>query len=275
MQQIILLEDLEKLSPYINENMMRHIKLGQIAKFECHEQINFISFDWVDILDVNSERTQIIIYFSEDNLFFICQDEQCLKKVKNLVKEGTSHERIVYSFFLELISGDTDFLEKLEENITDKEDDLITNSKREGTQDIIAFRRELIKLKKYYEQLNHIFEGLIENENHLITHENLRYFRILDSRVDRLFATVLNLRDYVTQVREAYQAQIDIEQNSIMKVFTVVTAIFLPLTLLVGWYGMNLRLPEFSWKYGYPFIVSLSIIIVIVCIIIFKRKKWF
>jgi magnesium transporter len=86
---------------------------------------------------------------------------------------------------------------------------------------------------------------------------------------------VLNSRDYVSQVREAYQAQVDIDQNTIMKVFTVITSIFLPLTLLVGWYGMNLRMPEFSWDYGYPFVILLSVIVVSLCVVFFKKKKWF
>jgi magnesium transporter len=59
-----------------------------------------------------------------------------------------------------------------------------------------------------------------------------------------------------------------------MKIFTVITSIFLPLTLLVGWYGMNLQMPEFNWPFGYPFVILLSVIVVIVSIVIFKRRKW-
>ena len=97
---------------------------------------------------------------------------------------------------------------------------------------------------------------------------------ILDGRIDRLYENVRSLRDYLSQVREAYQAQIDIEQNSLMKTFTVITAIFLPLTLLVGWYGMNLRMPEFSWDYGYLFVIALSVAIIVICIMLFKKRKW-
>ena len=86
----------------------------------------------------------------------------------------------------------------------------------------------------------------------------------------------MNLRDYVTQMREAYQAQVDIEQNQLMKFFTVITSLFLPLTLLVGWYGMNFsNMPELTWKYGYASIIVLSILICIGMIAWFKKKKWF
>ncbi len=95
------------------------------------------------------------------------------------------------------------------------------------------------------------------------------------SRADRLLHNVINLRDYVTQVREAYQNQLDISLNKTMKLFTVITTIFLPLTLIVGWYGMNLQMPEYSWAFGYPIVVGISLLVIGGCILFFKRKKWF
>ena len=86
---------------------------------------------------------------------------------------------------------------------------------------------------------------------------------------------VSNAKDYLTQVRESYQSQVDIEQNEIMKVFTVVTSIFLPLTLIVGWYGMNLKMPEFEWDYGYLFVTVLCIAVGLIWYFIFKKRKWF
>lgn len=76
-------------------------------------------------------------------------------------------------------------------------------------------------------------------------------------------------------MREAYQSQIDIEQNSLMKFFTLITAIFLPLTLMVGWYGMNFKnMPELASRYGYPVFIVVSILVSIFLIRYFKKKKW-
>ena len=88
-------------------------------------------------------------------------------------------------------------------------------------------------------------------------------------------ASVRNMVESVTQAREAYQAQIDIEQNNIMKIFTIVTSIFLPLTLIVGWYGMNFSMPEFTWKYGYLMVIVLSVSVCVGLALYFKKKKWF
>ena len=66
----------------------------------------------------------------------------------------------------------------------------------------------------------------------------------------------------------------DLRQNKIMKVLTVVTTIFLPLSLIVGWYGMNFPMPEFDWAFGYPAVILLSAAVVIFCVWLFKRKKF-
>ncbi|MPN50396.1 Cobalt/magnesium transport protein CorA [bioreactor metagenome] len=60
-----------------------------------------------------------------------------------------------------------------------------------------------------------------------------------------------------------------------MKIFTVITAIFLPLTLLVGWYGMNFHMPELQWAYGYPAVIVVSIALMVALILLFKKKDWF
>ena len=103
----------------------------------------------------------------------------------------------------------------------------------------------------------------------------LRYYHILTTRIERLSDSVSNLRDYVSQVREAYQAQVDINQNEIMRLFTVITAIFLPLTLIVGWYGMNLQMPEYKWSFSYPVVITVSLAVALFSIIYFKKHKWF
>ena len=94
-------------------------------------------------------------------------------------------------------------------------------------------------------------------------------------RAIRLQSLVSSQREYVSQLRDLLQAQLEVKQNTIMTVLTVITTIFLPLTLIAGWYGMNFtHMPELSWPYGYPVIIIVSIMIVIICLIWFKKKKW-
>jgi magnesium transporter len=189
--------------------------------------------------------------------------------------EIVGFDRLLVAFFERLTMDDAQKLEQIEQEISALEDALITSKKRDCVKEIISLRKRLMAFKRYYEQLLFVLDELQENENEVVPPGALRHFRIYAGRVDRLYHSVLNLRDYVTQVREAYQAEVDIGLNSIMKIFTVITAIFLPLTLLVGWYGMNLQMPEFKWAFGYPMVAILAVVIVAVCLVIFRKKKWF
>jgi magnesium transporter len=77
------------------------------------------------------------------------------------------------------------------------------------------------------------------------------------------------------QLGDQYKANLDIRQNRIMTILTVVTTIFMPLTLIVGWYGMNFRyMPELEWRWGYPVIIVVTLLIAIGCLLFFKKKKW-
>ena len=189
-------------------------------------------------------------------------------------KRKTSLARILHQYFDRVTFDDSLTLKRIEQEISAMEETL-GESKKNDFHLFTDYRKTLLELKVYYEQLLEIFEAIEQNENGLIGLTELRYFRILSGRANRLYNGVANLRDYVTQVREAYQTQMDINLNSVMKVFTVITSIFFPLTLIVGWYGMNLKMPEFGWRYGYLFVILLSAATAIATLLYFKKKKWF
>jgi magnesium transporter len=278
MISMLLAGDEKGISQMLPGYYAAHVMNGPLDRFECHRDVNLISFDWYDVKNPLEEPSGVVIYQDKTDIAFIFEDEKAMEAARALMGEAppeeTGGEQALYRFFIGLVRGDNDSLEALEEEIIQAEDGIMTSPKRQMAHFFARSRRTLFVVKRYYEQLNTIFEGLVENENKLISDDGLRHFVILDGRIDRLYENVRSLRDYVSQVREAYQAQIDIEQNSLMKTFTVVTAIFMPLTLLVGWYGMNLKMPEFEWVHGYLFVIALSALIVVFCIMEFKKRKW-
>ena len=113
---------------------------------------------------------------------------------------------------------------------------------------------------------------LEENENGFFAKKRLKYFGIIADRADRLMGRTAHLLEYAKQVQDAYQAQVDAQQNRNMQFLTVISTIFFPLTLITGWYGMNFRnMPEL--ENGYPGVVFLSLVVIAGCIFIFKKKK--
>ena len=136
-------------------------------------------------------------------------------------------------------------------------------------------RSFLMDMRIHYEQMLDFGQELEENENGFFKEGNLRYFRLFTERVMRLMDQVKSLRDYTVQLRKLFSTQLDIRMNRIMTVLTVVTVIFMPLTLIVGWYGMNFtNMPELDSPLGYPLVIVVSIAVIVGMLVFFKKKKW-
>lgn len=189
--------------------------------------------------------------------------------------QGTTLSRMLCNLIEKLTDGHGELHHSIELEVTELENALLTTKKRDCVREIIGLRRRMMALKRFYEQLLAALDEMEENENDMYDEHAMRYFHLYSTRVDRLYHSALNLRDYVTQVRESYETEMDISLNKVMKIFTVVTSIFLPLTLIVGWYGMNLQMPEFSWPHMYTVVILISIAVVVAEIIYFKKNKWF
>lgn len=224
-------------------------------------------------------RNKMLVYMKENILFFVCDQEALLERIHyTLLEEGKASpafDKLLYSFFEKLTILNVAFFDKLEQEIAEVENALIQTQKRNFVQEITSLRKRLMPLKRHYEQLLDLLDELQENENGILNENGLRYFHVFSGKVERHYHSILNLRDYVTQVRESYQSEVDIDLNNIMKIFTVITAIFLPLSLIVGWYGMNLHMPELNWPYTYPMVIALSMAVVVLGLAYFKKKKWF
>ena len=186
-----------------------------------------------------------------------------------------SLERFIYDLLEQIIRRDLSVLAKLEKTLGDTENYIIKEQVDDYPPQLNQIRGDLIDLKTHYEQLIDFGQELEENENGFFDQENLRFFRLFTERVIRLQDTVTSLKDYVVQLRDLVQSGLEVRQNRIMTLLTVITSIFLPLTLIAGWYGMNFRyMPELEWKASYPVLIVLSILIVAGCLIWFKKKKW-
>lgn len=244
------------------------------------------SFGIINIIDNHHsvhERDKIAFYIRK-NLFLIVDiydaDNSTTNALKTVLERATKNqltlEKIIYYFLNHLIDDDNITLEGLELRIEELEKKALTGEMKTISDDISQVRKELLILHNYYEHLVNIGNDLMENENAIFEEESLRYFKLFTDRVERLSDNTHLLREFVTQVRDAYISQINLNLNNIMKVLTIINIIFLPLTLIVGWYGMNFKyMPELNMKYGYLGVFVLCICVVIGCILWFKKKRFF
>ena len=276
MQKVIRINETEEYAEYMESKVVRDIRDDRTESFESHRNYTLFVFPLYDIHRAGMAANQIIVYLDHEDLFLLCEGRRGYEIVETLFQKQATNECALWSFFQNLLKNDMDNLEDLECEVADAEMAAMVRFQDNYSRKIIAYRKELLRLKRYYEQMDTIMDSLLLNENRLLSEEGMTHFTILANRTTRYLQSVLNLRDYVTQMREAYQAQIDIEQNNLMRLFTVITTVFQPLTLMAGWYGMNFtNMPELHWKYAYVVFIAASVFVCITLLTIFKKKRWF
>lgn len=252
--------------------------------FTTHAQVNYDSLTGTFCIpnrkDFNAEDVKFSFALDEKGIIFIDDTgaaEAIVESIRSSRRWRTpSLERFLYDFLEQIVKDDLALMTRLE-----LEMDAMEQAVLEDHEDALPIgrlneiRMEIRDLQNHYEQLLDLAEELEENENGFFQQENLRYFRQFLSRVERLRDMATALRDYTIQIHDLYATQVDVRQNRIMTILTVITSIFLPLTLIAGWYGMNFRyMPELNWPWSYPVVIAVCLVIVVVCLVYFKKKKW-
>ena len=183
--------------------------------------------------------------------------------------------RFLADLVAQIVRGDTSVLHAYERELDAMEDAIMADAADDVPARINEIRGELRDLDDHYNHLMDLVLVLKDNENGFFAKPDLRYLRIAYERLDKLRDQAKTLRDQTLQVRDLYQARLDVRQNHIMTVLTVVTAIFAPLTLIVGWYGMNfVHMPELEWPWSYPAVIVVCLAIAAGCYAFFKHRKW-
>ena len=217
-------------------------------------------------------------FYQKDSTLILISETGELKhyldRMRNDSMKGCTLNQFLLNFFELLIAEDVLYLQKLEERLNQVEEMLLSRQPEHFNEEILRYRKKLSGLHSYYEQLMNLGDLMQANISQALTREECAGWQLYAGRSERLHDHVEMLREYLLQLRELYQSQIDLQQNRVMSILTVVTTIFLPLTLIAGWYGMNFPgMPEFEWKYGYPAVIVISILIIVLEILYFKKKK--
>ncbi len=187
-------------------------------------------------------------------------------------------ERFLYDFLELIIRADVALLEDEEKRLDAIEKTILDDKVPADLKSLNEIRGDMSDLKTHYSQLIDMIEVFGENDNGFFDREGkgtLRFFDLISGKIERLRDTAQSLWDYTVQLRDLYHTQMDVRQNHIMTILTVVTAIFMPLTLIAGWYGMNFKyMPELDFPWGYPAVVGVSLLIMVIGLIFFKKKHW-
>ena len=253
-----------------------------VGSHTTEAEVNYDSvtgtFALPDRKDMSAEYRKFAFALDEKGIVFIDPEDNVSKIIRRIIQTKKwrlpSLERFIYDFLEQIIHEDLSILESYEKEL-DRIDEDIEKDRAADIERLNDIRGYLRDFKTHYDHLIDLSQEFEENENNFFKSNNLRFFKLFTSRVTRLYEMANSLLDYTLQIRDTYMARLDVRQNRIMTVLTVVTTIFMPLTLLAGWYGMNFKyMPELNSVYGYPVVIIISILIVIFSLLFFKRKKW-
>jgi len=202
--------------------------------------------------------------------------QEIVKKIKQQPSQYNHALKILIAILEQGIDNDADIIEFLSAKINSISKSATLSASANDEKIILKinfYQEALISVREDLFDTQRVLSLLIRNE--VIKDENLEKIRVLLKDVASLIDHTSFNFTRLEFLQNSMLGLINIEQNKIIKIFTVVSVIFMPPTLIASIYGMNFKfLPELEWKYGYPFSLSLMLLSTIFILYIFRKKKW-
>ncbi|MCM2302729.1 MAG: magnesium/cobalt transporter CorA [Flavobacteriaceae bacterium] len=201
-------------------------------------------------------------------------------RVRIRESKGNIRKRKADYLFYRLIDTVVDhyffIIEHLSERIEKLEDIILVTQSTHILHQIQDLKTQLIQIRKAISPLREAVSLLQKDEVKLIHKNTLQYFRDVYQNLIQVSESIDIYREMTKNLMDLYQSGINNRMNQVMQVLTVIATIFIPLTFIVGIYGMNFdNMPELHWKYGYFIIWGIMVTVVLFMLKYFKRKKWF
>ena len=199
MQAVLLWKDMAQVADKMDKAVFQYVEAHQAESFEAFDTFDLLAFDWYDV-HKGGKSDKILVYIDREDLFFFCRGETAEQYVRGAVQGLTAggaveNQPLLYRFFAGLFREDMAYLEKLEARINEGESVILEGrAKEDAPKRISAWRRELLRLKRYYEQLDTIFDEVCDNDNGLLAEDILRRLAVLGRRTDRYLQKVCSLQ---------------------------------------------------------------------------------
>ena len=214
----------------------------------------------------------------EGDVFDLIRDR--LKSNKGRIRKLKA-DYLMYRLIDSIVDNYLVVLEYYNERIEDMEDDLMLIPDNIDLEPIHRIRKEIIKLRRIISPLSEIIYSFQKEKSTFIQKGTLVFLRDLYDHAKLAAETTENFRELMAGLLQMYLSSTSHRMNNIVKLLTIVSTIFIPLTFIVGVYGMNFNpetsfwnMPELHWRYGYPVIMIFMLLVAVGLILFFKKKKW-
>lgn len=204
-----------------------------------------------------------------------------LEPVRERLRHGVGRTRksgvdyLLYALLDVIVDHYFVVLEELSDRIEELESKVITRPRNEDLRAIQRLRGQLISVSRYVTPMRELSGRLNTMESPLVERATRRYLNDLQDHTVYIAETIGTYRELLTSLENTYHAGVNLRMGQVMKLLTVISTIFIPLTFIVGIYGMNFRvMPELEWKYGYLAVMVLMGSISLAMLAWFRKKKW-
>jgi len=201
--------------------------------------------------------------------------------VRHRVQQGHGRSRnsgsdyLLYALLDAIVDNYFVLLQSIADRIETVEQSIVWKPEREDLDRIHKLRRELVYMRRNVWPLRDVVASLDRSDSELVANETRVYLRDLHDHVVQVIDAIENFRDVLMSLQDLYMSGISNRTNEIIRVLTIISTIFVPLTFLAGVYGMNFHyFPELAWKWSYLGFWVVSIVIAVSLIAFLRRRNW-
>ena len=231
--------------------------------------------------DIVTEQLSVIIGENFVISFQEGLDGDPFEPLRERLRKGTGQIRsmgpdyLAYSLLDAVVDNYYLVLENLAEKIETLEEQLVTTPTRLTLRSLHRLKQEMIFLRKSVWPLREVVGTLERRDSPLIRKETVVFLRDLYDHTIQVIDTIETFRDMLSGMLDIYLSSISNRTNEVMKVLTIIATIFMPLTFIAGIYGMNFKnMPELEWRWSYPVVLLVMIVITLAMLAYFRRRKW-
>jgi len=182
---------------------------------------------------------------------------------------------LVYSLLDAVVDNYFTVCEKVGEKIEPLQEALIAAPSPKALREIQRLRREIIFVRRSVWPLREVIGGIEKTESRFFAEATQLYMRDLYDHTIQIMDTIETFRDTLSSTVDIYLSSVSNRLNEIMKVLTIIATIFIPLTFITSFYGMNFRyMPELSWRWGYPGVLLVMLVMAVGMLAYFRKRRW-
>jgi len=280
-------ELIEKIGTHFNIHPLTQediVNTGQRPKVEDFDEYVYLVFKMLKFDEttghITSEQVSLIVgphYL----LSFQETEGDVFNSVRERIRKGRVHIRksgpdyLAYALVDAVVDHYFLILEKMGERIEHFEERLLGQPTPDILKAIYDLKRELIYFRKQVWPIREVLNTWQKAESAIVQEANKVFIRDVYDHTIQVIDTIESFRDIISGLMDLYLSTVSNKMNEVMKVLTIMATIFIPLTFVAGIYGMNFKfMPELEWKWSYPLLWILLIVIFSGMMFYFKRKKW-